>query len=62
MSISKKLKISQLEPFKKLGFVIVTLHKNVANMITNMTTFVVVKDIYNYHDYNAYIWTCRKGH
>jgi hypothetical protein len=31
-----------------------TLHKNVAKMITNMTTFVVVKDIYNYHDYSAY--------
>jgi hypothetical protein len=23
-------------------------------MVENMTTFVVIKDIYNYHDYNAY--------
>jgi hypothetical protein len=24
------------------------------NMITNMTTFVIINDIYDYHDYSAF--------
>jgi hypothetical protein len=31
-----------------------TLRQMVENITTYMTTFVVIKDIYNYHDYNAY--------
>jgi hypothetical protein len=32
-----------------------SLHQNVENMTIDMITFVVLKDIYDYHDYSAYI-------
>jgi hypothetical protein len=31
-----------------------SLHKNVNNMTTYMITFVVINDIYDYHDYIVY--------
>jgi hypothetical protein len=33
---------------------IVTLCQNAKNMTTNMTTFVIIKDIYDYYDYDAF--------